>query len=228
MLIFQNIIDAQYHYQPIWILIIIILSVVTIGYLYSGFNAQLKSVISSFFSFRVSNQSSREEQSLFHPASILLSLNFLLTASLFILYVATANKKLSLLINFSFLSFLIIIGIIFSTYLIKIAFHKLIGVIFDLRQQINEYVSAMLLSKQLLGICFLPIIVFISYGEKTVLNGIIYAGFTLLIVAYIFRVGKGTLGLLRRKITLFYLILYLCTLEVLPLLLGIKLIKIFA
>lgn len=211
-----------------WILVIIILSIITIGYLYSGFNTQLKSVISSFFSFRISIQSSREEQSLFHPASIFLSLNFLLTASLFILQVAVTNKKLSLSIDFSFLSFLIIIGIIFSTYLIKIASHKLIGFIFGLQQQINEYVYTILLSKQIIGICFLPIIIFISYGEKSFLNEIIYTGFVLLILAYIFRVGKGAFSLLRRRITPFYLILYLCTLEVLPLLLVIKLINMFA
>lgn len=211
-----------------WILIIIIFSVITIGYLYSGFNTQLKSVIGSFFSFRVSNQSSREEQSLFHPASILLSINFLLTASLFILQVITANKKLSSSIDFSFVSFLILIGIIFSVYLIKITSHKLIGIIFDLQQQINEYVYAILLSKQIVGICFLPIVIFISYGEESFLNGIIYSGFVVLILVYIFRVGKGAFSLLRREITPFYLILYLCTLEVLPLLLGIKLINMFA
>jgi hypothetical protein len=51
----------------------------------------------------------------------------------------------------------------------------------------------------------------------------IYLGMALLIAAYLLRFFRGIKILMNKDVLIFYLILYLCTLEILPLLLGYKL-----
>ena len=236
MLLLQNIIDSKYYYQPSWLLIIILFSLMILGYLYAAFKNRFSTFIKSAITGRFPRQSSKEDRSLSHTFSLLLSLNFILTASLFILQLISSSLKngvhLSWLtkvfspleIDFSFLSFLIISVIIFVIYFIKILFMKIVGFIIDKQEIISEYTFTIFLMNKFLGVILLPVVIFIAYGSPHFINIFIYLGFALLVAVFIARVGKGiTTVLMNRESTLFYIILYLCTLEVLPLLLGWKL-----
>jgi len=221
----QNIIDSKFHYQPSWIMVIIALSVMILGYLFSAFRARFNTLIKASFS----NQLSREEYSLSHPTSIFLSVNFLITASLFILQAICSKKIFPAFIDFSFLSYLLIFVFLFAVYLVKIASLKITGFIFDNRAAINEYIFIVFLINQIIGIVFIPIIIFIAYGNESFVKAFFYIGIALFISGYIIRVGKGALTIFSDgEIPAFYLFLYLCTLEILPLLLGIKLFKMLA
>ncbi|MEK6615641.1 MAG: DUF4271 domain-containing protein [Bacteroidota bacterium] len=226
MILLQNIIDSNYHYQPSWVMLIIVLSVMILGYLFSAFHARFIVIIKAFFTIRFSEQLSREEHSLSHPASIFLSINFLVASSLFILQAISSKGVFSSSLDLSFLSFLIIIGFVFVLYLLKILSLKIVGFILNKQVIINEYIFIIFLINQVLGIGFIPIIIFIAYGKQSFINGFVYIGVMLFILAFIIRVGKGTIMVFSgREISVVYLILYLCTLEVFPLLLGWKLIE---
>lgn len=228
-MIFQNIIESKYHYQPSWIMVIIALSVMILGYLFSAFKTRFNAFIKASLTIRVGNKLSGEEYSLSHPTSILLSINFFITASLFILQAISSKKIFLSLIDFSFLSYLLIVGFLFVVYLVKILSLKIMGIIFDKSAAINEYVFVIFLINQIIGIGFIPVIIFIAYGPQSFTNVFFYIGLALFISAYIIRVGKGTItGFSGREISAFYLFLYLCTLEILPLLLGIILFEKFA
>ena len=224
MILLQNIIASNYHYQPSWVMIIIALSVMILGYLFSAFKTRFNAFLKTVFTIRIGNQISHEEYSLSHPTAIFLSINFLITAPLFILQ-AISSKKISLsFVDFSFLSYLLIVGFVLAVYLVKILSLKIIGYIFNSRVAISEYIFLIFLINQIIGIGFIPIILFIAYGKESFTNGFVYAGITLFILAYFVRIGKGAItALYSRKISVFYLFLYLCAFEILPLLLGVKL-----
>lgn len=223
MLLFQNIRDSNYHYQPIWVLIIIVLSLLILGYLYAAYNKRFHTFINSVISARFFSQSSREERSLSHPFSLLLFLNFILTLSLFILQLISSKVFFNLKIDFSFLPFLFILIIISVLYFVKILFLKIAAFIIDKQELISEYIFTILLGNKFLGVILIPIVVIIAYGESSFINGFIYFGVVLIVAVFIARIGKGvSTVLINRESSLFYLILYLCTLEILPLLLGWK------
>ena len=225
MILLQNIIDSKYHYQPSWVMIVIVLSVMILGYLFSAFNSRFIAVIKAFFSNRFTEQLSREEHSLSHPSSVFLSANFLVTSSLFILLAIFSQGNFAVL-NFSFLSFLLIVGIVLGIYFIKILTLKILGFIFDKTIVVNEYIFIIYLVNQIIGISFIPVIIFIAYGQHTLANVFVYIGVLLFIFSLIIRVGKGAITVFSSgEVTPFYLFLYLCTFEILPLLLGWKLIE---
>lgn len=226
MIILQNIIDSKYHYQPSWVMILIVLCVMIIGYLFSAYNSRFNSVVQAFFTVRFANQLAREEYSLTHPVSVFLSVNFLLASSLFILQVISSDTVFSFHTEIKFTSFLLVAACVLIIYSIKIMSLKIIGFIFDNQQAASEYTFTIFLVNQILGIGLLPVIIFIAYGKQSFGNAFVYVGVLMAVAAFIIRIGKGALSALTgREISLFYLFLYLCTLEILPLFLGYKLIE---
>ena|ERR1017187_69958 len=224
MILLQNIIASNYRYQPSWVMIIITLSLMILGYLFSAFKTRFNAFLKTVFTIRIGNQVSREEYSLSHPTAIFLSINFLITVPLFILQLISSKKTALSFIDFSFPSYLLILGFVLTVYLVKILFLKIIGYIFNNNSATNEYIFLIFLINQIIGIGFIPIILFIAYGKETFANDFVYAGFVLFILSYLVRIGKGALtALSSRQISAFYLFLYLCTFEILPLLLGVKL-----
>ena len=224
MILLQNIIESKYHYQPSWLMIIIVVSIMILGYLYSAFNSRFNTFIKSVFVSRFASQSSREERSLTHPVSLFLSLNFILISSLFILQLISSQVFFESETEFSLLTFFILIAVVFCVYFVKILFLRLFAYFTAKQEIISEYIFIIFLVNQFLGVILLPVVVFIAYGPLSLINGAVYLGSAFLIAAFVVRVGKGVSAvLLNREATLFYLILYLCTLEILPLLIGIKL-----
>ena len=226
MTIFQNIVNSNYFYQPGWMAVFIILSVVITGYLFSAFHSRFVSVLRSFFTMRFASQMAREEYSLTHPVSVFLSINFLITAPLFILQFISSGMFTDLLIENPFSYLLATILIVALIYFIKIIGIKILGFIFKKSALANEYTFTIFLVNQIIGIALVPVIIFIAYGAKSFSGPFIYTGLILLVLAFIIRVGKGIFAVVGSgSITLFYLFLYLCTLEILPLLLGFKLLE---
>ena len=226
MIILQNIIESKYHYQPSWLLVVIILGVMILGYIYSAFNSKFNTFVKAVFLSRFLVQASREERSLSHPVSLLLSFNFNLISSLLILQIICSGLLFSSGIEFTLPSFLLINLIILAIYFIKILFLKILSFIIDKLQTISEYIFIIFLVNQFFGIVFLPIVIFIAYSPSSFRTLFIYVGIVMICAAFLIRVGKGISTVLaNRQATLFYLILYFCTLEILPLLIGIKLLE---
>jgi len=226
MTLLQKIIPSNYHFQPSWVMVLILLSVIIIGYLFSAFNTRFISAVKAFFSLRFANQLAREEYSLTNPVSVFLSVNFLLATSLFILQLITSGKIISAGIEFNFFSFLVVILAVLAVYSVKIISLKILAFIFDKSLVAGEYTFTIFLVNQIIGIGFIPVIIFIAYGEQALASAFIYMGIALILIAFFLRVGKGAIAALTSgEVTLFYLFLYFCTLEILPLLLGWKLIE---
>lgn len=226
MTLLQKIEPSNYHYQPTWVMIIVVISLLVIGYLYSAFNSRFSLFIKAVFLSRYSVQASREERALSHPVSLLLSLNFVLTASLFILQLISSGIFFDIVREFSLPSYLFIALGIVCVYLVKILFLRILAFIIDKEEVIYEYNFAIFLVNQFLGIALLPAIVFIAYGPTSLVKPFVFSGAALFAIGFLVRVGKGLAAALdRREASLFYLILYLCTLEILPLLIGVKLVE---
>ncbi len=226
MIILQNIIESNYRFQPAWIMVLIVISIMIIGYLFSAFHSRFVSMLRAFFLIRFSNQLSREEYSLTHPVSAFLSLNFIISCSLFIYQSISSKSVFYLTYESNFSSFLIVVFCVTIIYLVKTVSIKILGFVLEKQLVANEYIFILFLVNQITGIGLIPIIIFIAYGKKSIESGFIYIGIAFLIFAFIVRIGKGIVSSLSsRQVTPFYIILYLCTFEILPLLLGFKLLE---
>ncbi len=121
-----------------------------------------------------------------------------------------------------FLGLLLIIN---GYFFIKILLYRLVGSIAMLKEQTEESVFNIRLYYKVLGLVLLPIVTI--HEILTVTNFItvwVMAG--LFVIMYITTVIRSFYLGYQKDISIFYLILYLCTLEILPLLLIFKLISV--
>lgn len=211
-------------YQPTWILVWLVISIMIVGYVYSAYQGRFFELLRSFITPRFAAQLSREEYSLSNPASILLSLNFLTNTALFL---SLSLRKYHIDLSFGDLNLagtlLLLLGLA-TVYFIKIATIKVISGIFEGKLLANDYIFILFLVAQVIGIAFLPLNILLAYADESYSEFFIQAGQILLLFMIIIRVGKGVLSALsHRELTPLYLFLYLCTLEILPLFIGYKL-----
>lgn len=205
-------------------MVLIVLSLMVLGYLYSAFHSRFITFLKAVFISRYLVQASREDRSLTHPVSLLLSFNFIITVPLFVLQLFSSGTFFQATTEFSLLSYFIIVAVILCIYLVKILFLKIFSFILDKQELVGEYNFIIFLTNQFLGILLLPVIIFIAYGTDISSSVFVWTGIVCFAAVFILRVEKGLGAVLeRREATLFYLILYLCTLEILPLLVGVKL-----
>jgi hypothetical protein len=116
--------------------------------------------------------------------------------------------------------------LVFAVYVIKIFVIRIMGFIFDKTTAARQYIFLTCLINQVAGVGLIPIIVFVAYAPQWLSDFSVYLGAIILASTYLLRIGKGIFSnLSHRQMPAIYLLLYLCTLEVLPVLFAYKLLS---
>ncbi|PCH96724.1 MAG: hypothetical protein COB85_03305 [Bacteroidetes bacterium] len=91
------------------------------------------------------------------------------------------------------------------------------GLLLNQQEKLQEYRFNVFLMNKTLGLVLTPVIIciaYLSFGEAV----IIWTGILFIILAYLYRINRGlVIGLKEANVSVFYLFMYLCTLEILPL-----------
>lgn len=152
--------------------------------------------------------------------SILLFFIYLTCLSLLLIKIAPLFVKLPF--ESWWEEFLTLFSILLAYYLAKTLLLLIIGFIFEVQPVAWEYISEIYIFTRLSGILLLPIaaVMIYSYGINLKFWGeIIFAAIAL---ALVFRTGKMFILMMGKGLRTFYLILYICCLEIAPLALFIK------
>jgi len=149
--------------------------------------------------------------------------NYLITLSLFIFLLLGRFNPGLISTNPNDSSFLYISGIILIFFIYQLVFIRLTGFIFQSnyisKQQQLLYVNI----NSVIGLVLFPILLITLY---TNVDWLIYMGIFILLIIYIFKWFQTFfLWKFISGYSLFHLLLYLCTLEIIPLLALIKLLK---
>jgi hypothetical protein len=168
-----------------------------------------------------------------HRASIILIGQFFLIVSLFI-YTALTFFQVDIIPGSGFGLYLKILFIIILMYLVKALTITLIKLISDGDFGLTEYNFMVFLTNKFLGLVLLPLLILASVWPTHVVTSvgdvelskvtfiIICVGLTLIALNFLIRNGRAVGFALSTKVRFIYIILYLCTLEFLPLALLVK------
>jgi hypothetical protein len=183
-------------------------------------------IVAAFFNNRITNQIVRDENILVQKASVLLTIIFNLVASLFLYKISLYFDWNPDYLGSGFNRFLVFAFGVSFIYTIKLLTLKLVGGIFKIDKGIAVYIFNIFLINNLLGIVLLPLMVFISFSGLYVFYAI-YIGLALTAISLLYRIVRGWLiGLTYSGFSVFYLFLYLCALEIAPLVVLVKLLTI--
>lgn len=204
-----------------WIIGIILLCVL----LYSVIRKKSKNLLAEaarFFLFKgINDSSSRESGGLFLGPSKILNLISFLIIGLFSYIAASYYNVIPVGIKgFSF--WLICLGIIFSAVTLRYLVCIITGYISGERVVFKDYLLGVYLSYRFTALLLFVLIILMSYTMLLPVKESIIAGIAVLGIMYLFRVFRLLKIYLKRNISIFYLILYLCTLEILPVVISVK------
>ena len=161
----------------------------------------------------------REDYALTGRVSIMLLLNYLFTFSLFtwqaLRFFGVQAEGIG--------SFGLIILLVIAAYFIKILGIRILGSVFEVRESASEYSYNILLFNKMSGLILFPVVLLVAFARQIPEEFLIWAGIVSLLIFLLYRMLRALLiGLSSSSVSFFYIILYLCTLEMLPFVVMIK------
>lgn len=152
-------------------------------------------------------------------APFFLSLNFLFTTGLLVLQTLMYLDILSQSISFAlFLVYAMGIGGLF--YLIKYLVMRFISWVFQTQAASEAYFRNIFLANQFTGMVMLPLLTLNLFNPTPIL---LYTSWGILSLAAFYKLFRGfSIGMKLKGFSVYYLILYLCTIELAPFLFVVK------
>lgn len=208
-------------YHDDWLIFILLIA----GFLYGAINILSKNFyrnISRFlFISNIGDHQYSDTGGLFEWKTTLINLISFFIIALFLYHSNTYYD----LIKFKFpgiFFWLISSGIVSAVVTIRHLTCYLTGSISDEQKAFSEYINTIYLGYQLWALVLFFIIIMISYLHFIPVKYLLYAGFLVFIIIYLIRIMRLFLIFIKRGISIFYLILYLCALEFLPVVVFVR------
>jgi hypothetical protein len=212
----------QKDFNPDWLIAIVIGSLVILAWFKLFFNKFFDQVMISMWNFQLGSKFLRDQSIFSRRVGLILNINFLLILGLFI-YLVFAHFNINPLSLKPFPAYLIYTGMLTILLLIRYILTSLTGWIFNQEVYFREYLYHILIIYKNIGIVFIPIVFCIAYIQENLRIYFIIFALALLALGYLFRFVKGFQLIIKKDVLIFYLILYLCTLEIMPVLFYYKL-----
>jgi len=204
-----------------WIILVILLG----AFLYSLLRNTSKSLLpelSRFFLFRgINDPGSRDIGGIFHWQSTILNLVSFLSISLFAYCIADANNVIPSGIR-RLTVWLIFTGILIVAVTIRHIICNITGNISGKKEEFHEYLVGVYQSYRYGALVIFIMVILLMYTRFFPPEVYFYTGIFTLGLMYLVRILRLLIIFMKRNISIFYLILYLCALEILPVVISVK------
>ncbi len=199
-----------------WLGILFILIIAVLTWVRFNYSKRFQQLFSAAINQRLMRQLMRQELVFSHRASIVLTIVFVFSLSSF-LYVADSTFSWTILDASGFQLWLQYFALIVLIYLVKILSIEWIKLLADGDFGLSEYEYDIFIINKASGLFIFPIAMLGAYLFRPQAEVIIGIGFIILLGMYIYRWIRGLGNAIRLHVPVFYIILYFCTLEILPL-----------
>ncbi|MEO5570580.1 MAG: DUF4271 domain-containing protein [Bacteroidia bacterium] len=208
---------------PDWFTIALFITVGYFTWLKIKNSKIVQQLFAAFFNNSVTNQIVRDENILVQKASVLLSLVFYLTAALLLYEVSIYFNWEYKLIGKGIVRFIIFVLFIASAYSFKMVFLKMMSIVFRMDKAVSTYIFNIFLINNIMGMALIPLVMIIAFFPMAT-DFFIWMAIGMLLASFIYRLFRGIIiWTSMPRFSLYYLILYLCALEIAPLLIIFKL-----
>ena len=115
-------------------------------------------------------------------------------------------------------NFTLLVGMFFG----RMVLLNLVGFLFNQLKIFKEYLYNSFIFNKLMGLAILPLLLFVVYTTGVLQEVIFWVTLTIATVVILMKVIRGVVFSFKKDISLFYMFLYLCALEIAPLVLLYK------
>ncbi|MDP4205153.1 MAG: DUF4271 domain-containing protein [Bacteroidota bacterium] len=210
------------NWQSDWTIGILLLAFALLASVKSFFGKYLNQLLSATINSTTAARLLRESNYNLSHGAYRLDLVFYVTFT-FLIFLITRYMNMIFPVS-GFILFLIFLGIVLAYFLIKNLIYRMLGIVTLTQNETNEYLFNAKVYNKVLGIILFPIVLIGSYYSNKIPGLMITGGILITLLFYTMSLIRGSLLMLKKQFSIFYWILYLCTLEVLPLFLMWKVI----
>jgi len=204
-----------------WAILVILLG----AFLYSLLRNTSKNLLpelSRFFLFRgINDPGSRDAGGIFHWHSTMLNLVSFMSISLFAYCIADIKNVIPAGVN-GIIVWLILTGVIILAITIRHVTCYITGNISGKNEEFHEYLVGVYQSYRYGALIIFIIVILLLYTGIFPHGVYIFSGVLILGLMYLVRITRLLIIFIKRNISIFYLILYLCALEILPVVISVK------
>jgi hypothetical protein len=203
--------DLRVPGNEVWVTLVLFLCLLLFVWVRIINPQKIPSLVFGFFS------GSTKEEKTITPDSIALFFVFICSSSLLIMQAFRVHGIKS---DFNPGEEFIFLGLLLlAYYLIKIVVLILCGVIFQVQNNARDYINEIFASAHLAAIGLFPAALVLTYINSINIAVIEKCIFAVLVLFLIYRTIKMFILMMNRGLHVIYLFLYLCTLEIIPLVL---------
>jgi hypothetical protein len=200
------ILEPREIWYPSWVVYVIVLAIAIVG-LVRVLNSELiLGVFACLFIRPTSSTNFRETMALLGKTFWLLLLNYLIISSVFT-FLLFQLYEVAYSLNIILIPLITFLYPIFSLFFVSW--------LTDEFKKLKENVQIVSMIFQLIGIILIPLTIILMLNPAFY-KFIIYAGIAIYMVFLALRLFRGASYAIQNKIPWYYIILYLCTLEILP------------
>jgi hypothetical protein len=213
------------NYTADWIFPVLLLILAFFAWIKFFYNRYFQQLIKAFLNTNLTNQIVRDENIFFQRISIYLSVVFNLIAALFIYLLSIQYHWTLGNLDTGFTRFIFFVIVVSAIYALKYLVLKICGWLFEQEKEISMYIFNIFLINNILGIALLPFICLLAFNGSVYFSGLLNVSFILIAAAFGWRIFRGIqIGFGSPTFSPLYLFLYLCTLEIAPLMVLIRII----
>jgi hypothetical protein len=204
-----------------WILLLLVAICFFLALTRNYFEKYLIQIFRSIFSRQAADKLFENRNVLIDRFSYILNFIYSLSFGLFIFQVFDYFKVHPLNLP-AYLNYCVYFLVLLLFYCLLVVTCSMAGTIFDLKTVFKKYLHNQLLFNKIFGILLTPLVAILSFIDQDYKLYLIFAGGLLFIFIYLLKTFRGIKIILEYPLSIFYLILYFCTLEILPLLVIYK------
>ncbi len=200
--------------NQIWYIIVSVFGLLVLGIIRLFF---MESLMRAFGGFKSSYQSHKDFKggtTVYSQFNILASVLYFISLG-FVLYKYSDYFGIVMLWSDFYTFIIIVAGLILFVYS-KILLYLFFGFLTDKYMVTKEFVYNWVTINHISGFVFLPIAISLAFVDIKLLSAFIWTGIMFLIIFNIYRFVRGIKIISQKKIPVYYILLYLCTLEFLP------------
>ncbi len=205
-----------------WITIHLIISLCLIAYVQIYYSKRFRQIMGAFFGIRYMNMLSKDGNLYRERISIPLVVVYLISFSLLIFLFITQYIYQPVFDLRGLKLFSVIILVVIIAWFIKNLMINFVGNLFKNYLILTDYTHTNFVFNMVIGVLLMPIVIIAVFLPSVEM---VYTGVIIWLAVYFYRIIRQIFtGLSYTKFSLFYRILYLCTFEIIPLLVLTKLV----
>lgn len=200
-----------------WLIIVLLVSVALFASIRTSWNKYMLNLFYSVTNYSTSYRMFQEKNTSLQHGAFQLDVLFYLIFSVFF-YQMLTYFRIELPFQ-DFYLYLISVGVVLGYFAIKKTIYLLMGFIFDRKSETGEYLFHTGNFNRVAGLILIPVVAIIAFSPFGNLQIPVLAGLIIVLLLYFLLILRGFMILLKKQFSIFYLFLYFCTLEILPLVL---------